>query len=212
MATTESTSLMDDILPWVQVMAAIVAPLLIAWATTRSARVATSQAHDLDRARREEAEKAEVESVLWGIHTELVTLIEHYKEAAGDELEAKIHAEQFYQGHLFSGQSYFTVYENSAEALGRLDDAELLAEIVKTYTYLRALVDAHILQHQLVTTPKGERGESWRKELKARQKRLLELHHQVIKMTKDTVDLLKIRHGPLRKGADEEFTFKIGSP
>lgn len=171
---------------------------VVAIATVLATWWATHQAHRLDRDRREKSEAKELEVVLRGIHAEIATVMDRYRSTVGNELERERNTDREFGGYLTAQQGYFSLYEQSGAVLGRLEDAELLQSIIATYTLMRAMIDSHIIQHEILSTSKGQRDTNWRSRAKAHKTELLSVHDQVTAASNDVLERLEARHGPIR--------------
>lgn len=47
-------------------------------------------------------------------------------------------------------QQYFTVYDSNAQYLGHVEDDQLRAAIVRTYTLAKGLIDTHLVNNDLL--------------------------------------------------------------
>lgn len=95
-------------------------------------------------------EKLEVESIISGIHTELEYLWVMYDRSMG------VHIESLKDGEAQTGswrvtQDYFTFYNANASKIGRIEDAKLRGDLVKTYTLLKSMLDTHALNDELLS-------------------------------------------------------------
>jgi hypothetical protein len=107
------------------------------------------KAFDYSRALQNEAEyeatrrfvlaiKAEVETVWTSYQAEVGYLVEQLQSGEGLEVTCKLR------------QQYFTVYNSNAQFLGHVEDDELRAAIVRTYTFAKGLIDSHLINNNLL--------------------------------------------------------------
>lgn len=111
--------------------------------------VATFVAHHLTSKVKDKKEKALLHGLLQGIHDEIETLWEAYLDSVGNRVET-LGENQPLNFYWPVTQEYFTIYNNNAVLIGRIQDHDLRKEIVATYTKARGLIDSFRLNNELV--------------------------------------------------------------
>jgi len=111
--------------------------------------IATFIAHKLSEASQERKEKALIHGFLQGIHDEIETLWDAYLDGIGTRVETLKDKEPLNMYWPVT-QEYFTIYNNNAFLIGRIQDHDLRKEIVSTYSKARGLIDSFRLNNDLV--------------------------------------------------------------
>jgi hypothetical protein len=128
---------------------AIVGGLIAAFSTMWAANKGAERAFNYSRTLQDEADRealrrlllairAEVETVWNGYQLEVGRLVESLKDGEGLALIYKLR------------QQYFTVYDSNAQYLGHVENDELRAAIVRTYTLAKGLIDTHLVNNDLL--------------------------------------------------------------
>ena len=131
------------------IVGAVVGGFIAAFSTMWAAGRSTKQAFNYSRTLQDEAEqeatrrlllaiKAEVETIWAGYQLEVGRHIERLKAGEGLDLIYKLR------------QHYFTVYDSNAQYRGHVEDDELRAAIVRTYTLAKGLIDTHLVNNDLL--------------------------------------------------------------
>jgi hypothetical protein len=132
---------------------AIVGGLIAAFSTMWAANKGAERAFNYSRTLQDEADRealrrlllairAEVETVWNGYQLEVGRLVESLKDGEGLALIYKL----IYKLR----QQYFTVYDSNAQYLGHVENDELRAAIVRTYTLAKGLIDTHLVNNDLL--------------------------------------------------------------
>lgn len=178
--------------------------ILIAVAAIVASIAGTMAAHWLDRKRRREDEARQVEAVLWGVHSEIVEIRDHYFHAIGNEIEKDPMYNTPLGKYMRAEQPYFSVYESTVDSLSRVDDPALLRSIVRTYMIAKRVIDSHRVQGDIIEA--GNSGDrNWQAKATEHKPELVQLHDEFKRTAERTLDLLVKRHGPLNPdGTDNE--------
>lgn len=134
--------------------------------------------------------------MLWAIHAEITEVADHYFHSVGNKLEQEKHRNSPFERYMVAEQHYFTMYECTAATLGRLQDRQLLLSIMRTYMVFKRVIDVHRIQQSIIGM-KREGDPAWEPHAIDNKPQLLELHEELKRASKETLDLLEDRHGPL---------------
>jgi len=100
----------------------------------------TSRAIDAQDARDKNAEMAEIRAILQAIRDEIQTLVEVNMEGGGGDIKAASGNEPIAMFYPISDH-YFTTFETNASRIGKVSDAAIRRQIIRTYVLFKALVD-----------------------------------------------------------------------
>ncbi|WP_171956059.1 hypothetical protein [Stenotrophomonas maltophilia] len=106
------------------------------WGSSRS----TSRAIDAQDTRDKNAEKSEIRAILQAIRDEVHTLAEVHMEGGGGNIKAASGNEPIAMFYPISDH-YFTTFETNASRIGKVTDAAIRRQIIRTYVLFKSLVD-----------------------------------------------------------------------
>ena len=115
------------------------------WAAGRS----TKKAFNYSRRLQEEADRESLRRLLLAIKAEVETVWSGYELEAGHMVESLKPGEGLALTYRLR-QQYFTVYDSNAQYLGHVEDDQLRAAIVRTYTLAKGLIDTHLVNNDLL--------------------------------------------------------------
>lgn len=115
------------------------------WGVYKGAR----KSFDYSRHLQKEAEIETTRRVLLAIKAEVETIWAGYQLEVGQRVEALKPGEGLNLIYKLR-QPYFTVYDSNAQYLGHVEDDQLRAAIVRTYTLGKGLVDTHLVNNDLL--------------------------------------------------------------
>lgn len=148
---------------------------------------------------RQELERKERENLTKALCIELSTLLNTYMQIIGKEIEAAANSNKPpLTGMVDSHQSYFKVYDNSANLLGLLDTEET-EKVIKTYVNLKAFFDELI--HYGKLTDRYE--EVYSDPRRAEEREIIH-----VKMV-NFFNYLRIRHFDVKKMTEETASILI---
>ncbi|MFV1847586.1 hypothetical protein ACNJRW_15475 [Stenotrophomonas maltophilia] len=100
----------------------------------------TSRAIDAQNARDGAAEKSEIRAILQAIRDEVQTLAEVHMEGGGGNIKVASGNEPIAMFYPISDH-YFTTFETNASRIGKVSDATIRRQIIRTYVLFKSLVD-----------------------------------------------------------------------
>jgi gas vesicle protein len=125
------------------VVGGVIAAVSTMWAASRSAK----QAFHYSRSLQAEADRETLRRLLSTIRTEIRTTWDAYQSEAGRHIDPSDHQPLHVRYDL--KQQYFSVYDSNAQFLGIIENDNLRAAIVRTYTLFKRLIDLHVMNNDL---------------------------------------------------------------
>lgn len=111
---------------------------------------ATSNSQKHQREQTQRNEEILIKGLLQSIHDEIETVFERYQETMGAKLESLNDNEAIiYFYPLVS--DFFSVYNGNTFLIGRISDNDLRKQIIKTYTYGKAIIDSFRMNNDLLS-------------------------------------------------------------
>jgi hypothetical protein len=129
---------------------AVVGGFIAAASTIWAAAWSAKRSFAYSRTLQDEAQKETTRRLLLAIKAEVETIWAGYQLEVGRHIEAMEAGDGLNLIYKLR-QHYFTVYDSNAQYLGHIDDDELRAAIVRTYTLAKGLVDTHLVNNDLLT-------------------------------------------------------------
>lgn len=127
------------------VVGGLIAAISTMWAAGRS----TKKAFNYSRSLQDEADRESLRRLLLAIKAEVETVWSGYQLEAGHLVESLLPGEGLALTYKLR-QQYFTVYDSNAQYLGHVEDDQLRAAIVRTYTLAKGLIDTHLVNNDLL--------------------------------------------------------------
>jgi len=167
--------------------------------------------HNQERLERKEAK--ELQGLIQALHTEIKSVFEHYQVTVGEDVECCINHEMPLEFYFPISSDYFTVYNENASLIGRIQNDELRQLLVKTYVKAKSLIDSFKMNNEqlakyeqlcaLVSETKNEfynqKTTEHQKTLIAYSAKIKALHVEVGKHVKDLLNLLEQEITPNKK-------------
>ncbi|BBO51707.1 hypothetical protein KMM349_20380 [Stenotrophomonas maltophilia] len=107
----------------------------------------TSRAIDAQDTRDRNAERSEIRAILQAIRDEIQTLSDVHMESGGGNIKAASGEEPIEMFYPISNH-YFTAFEANASRIGKVSDATIRQQIIRTYVLFKSLVDTIKLNNQ----------------------------------------------------------------
>ena len=110
-------------------------------------------AHKLQVKNEEQKEIRRTQDVLNGVQTELEIVWDLYSLSTGAYVDC-LPQDKPIDAIWYVSEDYFTFYHSHISTISSINDTELRDQILKSYTYLKALLDAFKLNNELVKSYK----------------------------------------------------------
>jgi len=102
--------------------------------------------HNQERLEKKEAK--ELQGLLQALHSEIESVFEHYQNTAGKYVENCITNKMQINSHYPIYSDYFTVYNENASLIGRIQNDTLLTLLVQTYAKAKSLIDSFKMNNE----------------------------------------------------------------